>query len=75
MMKCHIVALGAVVLLVTGCSATHQDEYVWVKDYEQMRLIEQANRSSAQLNQMHWVNPPMKRIHRSELAKVRQQEQ
>lgn len=73
MMKCHIVAFGAVVLLATGCSSTTQSEYVWVKDYEKMQRIEQANRSSAQLSQMHWVNPPMKRIPRAEYERMRQQ--
>lgn len=75
MMKHYVVTLGVVLLLLTGCSATNQSEYVWVKDYEQMQLVEKANRNSSQLSQMHWVNPPMKRIHRSELDKVRQQDQ
>ncbi|MEE2002228.1 hypothetical protein QWY20_12260 [Alkalimonas sp. MEB108] len=50
-----------------------QPDYVWVMDYEQMRLVEAANRNSSLPNQMHWVNPPMKRIPRAEYERMRQQ--
>lgn len=75
-MKHYIVVLAsAMVLALTGCSAINQSEYVWVTDYEQMQLVEEANRMSALPNKLHWVNPPMKRIHRSELAQRQQQHQ
>lgn len=73
MKYCIIALCCSVILGISGCSAVHQNEYVWVKDHEKMRLIEEANRSSAMANNVHWVNPPMKRVHRSELKKDPQQ--
>ena len=76
MMKLYALTVAAVVLLaVTACSSTNHSEYVWVTDYDQIQLVEGVNRKNSLTTQVYWVNPPMKRIHRSELDKYRQQHQ
>lgn len=73
-MKKTILSICSIALLsASGCSSVTQPDYVWVMDYEQMRLVEAANRNSSLPNQMHWVNPPMKRIPRAEYERMRQQ--
>lgn len=73
-MRKMMLLIGTVTLLsLSGCSSVTKPDYVWVMDYEQMRLVEAANRNSSLPNQMHWVNPPMKRIPRAEYERMRQQ--
>ena len=49
------------------------DEYVYIVDYEKMALIEGANRESHSNLETVWVNPPVKRIKRSELEQMQKQ--
>ncbi|SEA86330.1 hypothetical protein [Alkalimonas amylolytica] len=73
MKKMILSVCSAALLGLSGCSSITKPDYVWVMDYEQMRLVEAANRNSALPNQMHWVNPPMKRIPRAEYERMQQQ--
>ncbi|GAA4363877.1 hypothetical protein [Kangiella marina] len=62
-------------LLVVGCSSSSryavqnesEDEYVYILDYEKIAFIEKATQYSNSNLDMIWVNPPVKRIKRSEL--------
>lgn len=51
------------------------DEYVYILDYEKIALIEEASRTSSSNVETYWVNPPLKRITRAELAKLRAKQQ
>lgn len=71
-------------LFLAGCSTTSErdylvdssatgsdaDEYVYIVDYDKVKLIETANRTSHSNVETYWINPPLKRIKRSELEKM-----
>ncbi|GAA0199206.1 hypothetical protein GCM10009123_03180 [Kangiella japonica] len=73
-----VIGLGFMALV--GCNTTSQndylvessdaDDYVYVVDYEKMALIEAASRTSHSNLDTVWVNPPIKRIKRSELDRM-----
>ncbi|RDX36383.1 hypothetical protein DZA50_04790 [Kangiella sp. HD9-110m-PIT-SAG07] len=74
-----IVASAAV--FFAGCSSksdrnylvksSAEDDYVFILDYEKMAYIEEASRTSHSNVDTYWVNPPIKRIKRSELEAMR----
>ena len=74
-------AASLTALLISGCSVAPQsdyvvensveDEYVYVLDREKMAYIEKASRTSHSNVDTYWVNPPVKRIKRSELEAMR----
>ena len=74
----YAVAISAI--LVVGCSSksdrdylvqSSDDEYVYIVDYEKMAYIDEASRTSHSNVDTYWVNPPVKRIKRSELEAMR----
>lgn len=68
-------ALGISTLI--GCSATSDrgymvessdaDDYVYILDYDRIAKIEAASNTSHSNVETVWINPPVKRIKRSEL--------
>lgn len=68
---------------LVGCSTTSErdyivensddDEYVYILDYEKMAQIQGASDSSHSNLETVWVNPPVKRIKRSELEAMKKQ--
>lgn len=73
-----VIGLGFIGLV--GCNTTAQhdylvksseaDDYVYIVDYEKMALIEEVSRTSHSNLDTVWVNPPIKRIKRSELERM-----
>ena len=69
--------------VIFGCSTTSErdyivkssadDEYVYIIDYEKVALVEQARKDSLHNLDTYWVNPPVKRIKRSELEAMQKQ--
>ena len=65
---------------LAGCNTTAQhdylvesseaDDYVYIVDYDKMAVIEAASQSSHSNVDTVWVNPPKKRIKRSELERL-----
>lgn len=51
--------------------ASSDDDYVYILDYEKMALINEAGRTSHSNVETYWINPPVKRIKRSELEQMR----
>lgn len=47
------------------------DDYVYIIDYDKIALIEKASRTSHSNVDTYWVNPPVKRIKRSELEAMK----
>lgn len=81
-LKLAVSACGVIMLTsLLGCSTTSRsdyamqssdkDDYVYILDYERIALIEEANRTSASNVDTVWINPPVKRIKRSELEALR----
>ncbi|GAA4349660.1 hypothetical protein [Kangiella taiwanensis] len=77
----YAVAISAI--LVVGCSSksdrdylvqSSDDEYVYIVDYEKMAYIDEASRTSHSNVDTYWVNPPVKRIKRSELEAMRKKQ-
>lgn len=67
---------AAFAVLVTGCNSTSSryaassdsDEYVYVVDYDKISKVERAIENSSMNLDTYWVNPPVKRVKKSELA-------
>jgi len=77
-----ILLTAASAVLIFGCSSMSErdyivkssaDEYVYIIDYEKVALVEQASKTSLQNVDTYWVNPPVKRIKRSELEAMQKQ--
>ncbi len=74
-----VLALMGSVVILTACSSTARyssatessknDDYVYVIEYEKISRIEHFARNSASNLTTVWVNPPIKRIKRSDLDK------
>jgi len=47
------------------------DEYVYILDYEKIALIDEASRTANSHVETYWINPPVKRIKRSELERMK----
>ncbi|MRX28305.1 hypothetical protein [Kangiella sp. HZ709] len=64
--------------LLASCSSSSKytsakssgDDYVYVLDYRKISAVERARLSSAGNLRTVWVNPPVKRIKKSELPKI-----
>ncbi len=69
-------AATAFAVLATGCNSTSSryaassddDEYVYVVDYDKIQRVEKAIQNSAMNLDTYWVNPPVKRVKKSDLA-------
>ena len=78
-----ILLTAASAVLIFGCSSMSErdyivkssgdNEYVYIIDYEKVALVEQASKTSLQNVDTYWVNPPVKRIKRSELEAMQKQ--
>ena len=75
-----LIAISLGFMALVGCNTTAKhdylvenaeaDDYVYIVDYEKMALIEAASRTSHSSVDTVWVNPPKKRIKRSELERM-----
>ena len=69
-------AATAFAVLATGCNSTSSryaassddDEYVYVIDWERVYLVEKATRAGSSNVETLWINPPKKKVKKSELA-------
>ncbi|TQV85792.1 hypothetical protein [Aliikangiella coralliicola] len=49
-------------LMFTGCAATNNSGYRWVKDSEKIDQVERMSMTSPYAVKTIWVNPPRKKV-------------
>lgn len=64
-----LMILGVAALISVGCASTSSNGTFAQKyevDWDEVNVIESANRNGASPSRVIWVNPPMKRVDSSE---------
>ncbi|RTE86448.1 MULTISPECIES: hypothetical protein [Gammaproteobacteria] len=60
-----LMIIGVVALMSVGCASTNSSSAFAKKyevDWDEVAVIEAANRNGASPSRVIWVNPPMKRV-------------